>query len=390
MPVMSAPAPVFAQGRRLAAPLAPAARLIVCAVIPWYLCVWLGTSSNPVPAALPAVLTLREDPFAAPRLALQRMVGVLAGVVIGVVVQHGLPPSSFSFLLMLACGCAGMYLLGGRGAPNQQVLVSALMIYATPIAGYPLARVEESAIGIVVVTLLGPLLWPPSRYRAVRAGLDGYRSDLSTLLEGIATRAALGRPTADRPPAAPGTPGAPASPGVLGASASPKSPGSPGPPGPPGSPGFWQRPQALRAALDEILARRARIPLKRADTARLAALRPRLSLAGRTALTLQFFTEELADRARRPATSDGALRDQALRDLAPLVRATSRALDEALRDADCTAELRRARALDAAHRSAHPTRHDAVLRAGLHLTHEALAAHLASPARLPAPPDEEP
>ncbi|MFE6848878.1 FUSC family protein [Streptomyces sp. NPDC057686] len=325
-----------AGGHRFTARPGPAARLVVCAAVPWGLCVWLGTSSAPVPAALPAVLILRDDVFAAPRLALERMAGVVAGVLIGVAVLHWLPVSSASFLLLLLCGCAGMYLLGGSGAPNQQVLISALMIYATPVPGYPLARLEESAIGIAVVAFLGPLLWPPDPYRAARADLDGYRTDLRALLDGIAARAALGQP-------APAQPGA----GV-----------------------FWQRPHALAASLDGTLSRLRLVPLRRTDAARLAGLRPRLHLARRTALTLQFFTGELADRAR-----DTAQPDAAVRDLAPLVRATSLALDEALRGADCSAALDRARALDAAHRAAHPTRHDAVLRAGLHLTHEALGDH---------------
>ncbi|MFJ5633202.1 FUSC family protein [Streptomyces goshikiensis] len=318
--------------------LGPAARLVVCAVVPWGLCVWLGTSAAPVPAALPAVLILREDVFAAPRLALERMAGVVVGVLLAVAVLHWLPLSTASFLLVTVCGCAGMYLLGGAAGPNQQVLISALMIYATATPGYPLARLEESAVGVAVVALLGPLLWPPDPYRTARAGLDAYRAEVAARLDALADRAAAGRP-------------APAGPEAL---------------------ALWRRPQALAAALDGTLARLRLVPLKRADRARLAGLRPRLGLAARTALTLQFFTGELADRAR---TADVGP-DPAVRALEPLVRATSRALDEALRGADCTAELTRARALDAAHRAAFPTRHDAVLRAGLHLTHEALAAHL--------------
>ncbi|MFE9841453.1 FUSC family protein [Streptomyces goshikiensis] len=325
--------------------LGSAARLVVCAVVPWGLCVWLGTSSAPVPAALPAVLILREDVFAAPRLALERMAGVVVGVLIAVAVLHWLPLSTASFLLVMVCGCAGAYLLGGAAAPNQQVLISALMIYATATPGYPLARLEESAVGVAVVALLGPLLWPPDPYRTARAGLDAYRTEVAARLDDIADRAAAGQPAPAGPEAA-----------LL-----------------------WRRPQALAAALDGTLARLRSLPLKRADSARLAGLRPRLGLAARTALTLQFFTGELTDRARAAtAGPDPAGPDPAVRALEPLLRATSRALDEALRGADCTAELTRARALDAAHRAAFPTRHDAVLRAGLHLTHEALADHLAT------------
>ncbi|KIF04758.1 hypothetical protein PL81_16865, partial [Streptomyces sp. RSD-27] len=111
----------------------------------------------------------------------------------------------------------------------------------------------------------------------------------------------------------------------------------------------------------------------------------RLLLAARTALTLQYFTEELYERTRPDAPASptqpaahgpGGPHDPALPALAPLVRVTADALDAALRGGDFAEPLDRARALDLAHRTAHPSRHDAVLRAGLHLTHEALADHL--------------
>ncbi|MFE2322863.1 hypothetical protein ACFXD5_02860, partial [Streptomyces sp. NPDC059385] len=83
--------------------------------------------------------------------------------------------------------------------------------------------------------------------------------------------------------------------------------------------------------------------------------------------------------ARGPAPTGPAAdgpHDPALYALAPLVRVTADALDAALLGSDFAELLDRARALDLAHRGAHPSRHDAVLRAGLHLTHEALADHL--------------
>ncbi|MGW7440311.1 FUSC family protein [Streptomyces sp. NPDC054849] len=191
------------RGRRaLDARLAPAARLVVCAAVPWYVCLWLGTTADPVPAALPAVLILRQDVFEAPRLALQRLVGVVVGVLLSVAVLHRLPTGSVSFLIVLVCGCAGMYLLGQVGSPNQQVLITALMIYATAEPGYPLVRLVESVVGIAVVALLGPLLWPPDPYRDAAAGLDAYRAGLRVRMERIAALA-LGGQQAGPGPAEP-------------------------------------------------------------------------------------------------------------------------------------------------------------------------------------------
>lgn len=332
-------------GRRLRS----AARLALCAAVSWYLCLWWGTSTAPVPAALPAVLILREDVYAWPRLGWERIAGVVVGVVLSTVLLHWVPDPSWSFPLVLLSGCAGMYLLGRPGAPNQQVLITALMVYATAVPGYPLARLEESLVGIAVVVLLGPLLWPPDPYRSAAAGLDAYRSGVRELLAGITTALERGRPDVE-----PAT--------------------APEPAGP------WLRPQASRDAFDRaaagrrLLRRRAGLPSE--------GLRGRLVLATRTALTLQYFTQELYERGRggspgAPAEpgAQGAP-DPALCDLAPLVRATADALDAALLGTDFARHLDRARTLDLAQRAAHPGRHDAVLRAGLHLTHEALADHL--------------
>ncbi|MFJ2598180.1 FUSC family protein [Streptomyces erythrochromogenes] len=321
------------------------ARLVICAAVPWYLCLWWGTSTAPVPAALPAVLILREDVYAAPRLAWERLLGVFVGVVLSTLLLDRLPPSSLSFLAVLVCGCAGMYLLGRPGFPNQQVLITALMIYATALPGYPLARLAETLVGIAVVVLLGPLLWPPDPYRSAAEGLDAYRAGVGRLLDGVAGRLARGGP--------------PAAPDPL-----------------PEGAQLWLRPQACRAAFDRAARRRrTRTPPDGLDG--------RLGLAARSAVTLQCFAQELQERARGPvpdpsAASAPSAPDPALRDIAPLVRATALALDAALRGDGFAAELDRARGLDLAHRSAHPTRHDAVLRAGLHLTHEALSDHLAA------------
>ncbi|MFJ3514043.1 hypothetical protein [Streptomyces sp. NPDC090131] len=381
--------------------LRSAARLAVCAAVPWFLCLWWGTSTVPVPAALPAVLILREDVYAAPRLAWDRLVGVVVGVALSTFVLHWLPPSSvssvtsasasasLSFLAVLVCGCAGMYLMYRGGSPNQQVLITALVIYATATPGYPLARLVESAVGIVAVVVIGPLLWPPDPYRSAATGLDAYRSELGGLLAAVASRLAAGAPTA-----------------------APELPGE--------AEDLWLQPQGGLAAYERA-ARRTRLPrlYLRTPSRPPDGVGERLRLAARTALTLQFFTQELRERARTATTAkttgpngpfapggpnspadptgpdgpdtfdrpdgpdgpDGSARpDPALRDLAPLLRATALSLDSALRGDDRAAELEleRARGLDLAQREAHPTRHDAVLRTGLHLTHEAIADHLSA------------
>ncbi|MEU5811005.1 hypothetical protein [Streptomyces sp. NPDC047718] len=326
----------------------------MCAAAPWYLCLWWGTSPVPVPAALPAVLILREDAYAPPRLAWERLKGVVAGVVLSTLVLSRLPASSLSFLAVLVCGYAGTYLLGPAGSPNRQVLVTALARLRHRAAGLPPGapagdRGGHRRGGV----LLGPPLWPPDPYRSAAEGLAAYREDLRDLLGAVGDRLAAG----EAPHAV--------EPGSEGAQ-------------------LWLRPQSCRAVLDR--AARPVLPFRplrylrphwREDRPP-EGLRERLDLAARTAVTLQCFLGELAgpDLGRCPGRhGDGPEPDPALRDLAPLVRATSLALDAALRGDDFTAELARARRLDALHRGPRP--------AGLRLTEEALADHLS--ARRPGP-----
>ncbi|MER7760673.1 hypothetical protein [Streptomyces sp. NPDC097619] len=351
-------------GPSLGGKLRCAARLALCAAVSWYLCLWWGTSTAPVPAALPAVLILREDVYVWPRLGRERLAGVLVGVLLSTGLLHWVTDPGWAFPLVLVCGCAGTYLLGRPGSPNQQVLISALMVYATAVPGYPLARFEESLVGIAVVVVLAPLLWPPAPFRTAAEQVDGYRTGVTGLLSGIA--GALER----------GTTG-----GGAGAPTAALS-------GPlPERARLWLGPQAGRDAFDRASGRRYRL-LRRAGRPP-EGLDGRLVLAVRSASALQHFTDELRERARRdtaggvtaPSADASAGRsgdrshDPASRALAPLVRATADALDRALLGEDFAAPLDRARALDRAHRRAYPGRRDAVLRAGLHLTHEALTRH---------------
>lgn len=122
--------------------LATVARILVCATIPWYLCVLWGTSGNPVPAAMPAVLV---------------------GVGLSVAVLRLLPHTPYALPLVLALGYAGSFPIRRDGVPNNQVVVSALLVFAIPVPGYPEARLLESAVGVAVVALLGPRLRSPAR-----------------------------------------------------------------------------------------------------------------------------------------------------------------------------------------------------------------------------------
>ncbi|MFI5477162.1 hypothetical protein ACIA6D_44390 [Streptomyces cacaoi] len=317
------------------------ARMVVCATLSWYLSVELGISSAPIAAVLPAVFTLSGIPLWAPRLGLYRLGGVLLGVGIAAVTLRWLPVSTFSLAVVVSAGYLASLLLRIDGAPSQQVLVSAVLVFGVPVSGYPEQRVLENLVGITVVILLGPLLWPPDPCRLLAGRLDVYRDRLDHLLK------ELGR----QPGRAPLRQGA----GQTG--------------------GLWQQPHDLGRDLE-----RARKALRwsvthRRSAAALDEVGHRIHLAERTAAPLHCLTAQLHAAGGLPAVgpSDAHPSDAHAPDAhpsaghapdgpGPLLDAVRHALVRALDGADPAEPIARARAIGGQDGLARSGRHDSLLR----------------------------
>ncbi|MFF3203866.1 hypothetical protein [Streptomyces sp. NPDC002962] len=302
------------------------ARMVLCATLSWWLSVELGISSAPVAAVLPAVFTLSGIPLWAPRLGLYRLGSVLLGVGIAAVALRWLPVSTLSLAVVVSAGYLASLLLRIDGAPSQQVLVSAALVFGVPVSGYPEQRVLENLVGIAVVILLGPLLWPPDPCRLLSGRLDAYRDRLDRLL------AELGR----RPGGAPLRQEA----GLT--------------------EGLWQQPHVL----DRDLCR-ARRALRwsvthRRSAAALDEVGHRIRLAERTAAPLHCLTAQL--QAASGATAAGPGDAHACEGPGPLLDAVRHALIHALAGADPAELIVRARKIGDQGGPARSDRHDSLLR----------------------------
>ncbi|MFG2281533.1 hypothetical protein ACGFNQ_22925 [Streptomyces asoensis] len=280
------------------------ARMVLCASVSWYLAVELHIDSAPVAAVLPAVFTLAGIPLWAPRLGFYRLGGVLLGVGIGALALRWLPVSVLSLALVVSVGYLAGLLLRIDGAPSPQVVVSAVLVFGVPVAGYPEQRLLENLVGIAVVVLLGPLLWPPDPCAILSRRLDAYRERLDRLLRRHAVQGAP--PAADRDA---GT-----------------------------AEDLWQQPRDLERDL-----RRARQALRwsvllRRSAPALEEVGHRIHLAERTAAPLHCLTAQL-----RPAD-----------DRDPFPDAVRHALVDALAGADPTEPIARARAIGRRHGPAAP------------------------------------
>ncbi|GAB7110056.1 hypothetical protein JCM4814A_83710 [Streptomyces phaeofaciens JCM 4814] len=303
------------------------ARMVVCATLSWYLAVVLGINRAPIAAVLPAVFTLSGIPLWAPRLGLYRLGSVLLGVGIAALALRLLPVSTLSLALVMSAGYLGSILLRIDGAPSQQVLVSAVLVFGVPVSGYPEQRILENLVGIAVVVLLAPVLWPPDPRDVLAGRLDTYRDRLDHLLKDLG-----GHP--DLPPL-------PQEAAVGEAE------------------GLWHQPHDLGRDLRRARqALRWNVVLRRSPTT-LDEVGHRIHLAERTAAPLHCLSAQLqaagrppAARPARPAQSPAGHPSESPD---PLLDAVRHAMTCALGGTDPTELIAKAREIDRRHGPPAPT-----------------------------------
>ena len=168
-----------------------ALRIIIAALVGWEICRRIDPGSLPIYAVIVPLVAMRDDPYSAFNTSLDRLIGVVAGITIGVVVAAWLGPSVYAVGLVLLVGLVGGVLLRIGPSLNVQVSLSALLVFANPDPGeLAVTRLWETLIGAAVTVVLSTLLFPPdSRVAVERATADvtsrvaRHLSDLSVVVE---------------------------------------------------------------------------------------------------------------------------------------------------------------------------------------------------------------
>ena len=180
----------------------------------------------PVFATLVPLLATKDDPFSAFNVSAARLLGVTAGVVLGLAALEvdGASALGVGVVLLVGLALGAFVRLGPERKPGRRLGAARGRDRrgdGTP-AGYALDRLWETAIGAVVTLALAPLLWPPDPLAEVRARLARLRSwlvdDLRTTatlfgggegpLEDISTRSSRAPARRSSPPKASPAPSA--------------------------------------------------------------------------------------------------------------------------------------------------------------------------------------
>ena len=321
-----------------------AVRIAVAATVAWWISRELG-AERPVFAVIVPLVAIRDDAHAALALSLGRMLGVMAGVVLGIGVVALAGVSLTAVALLLVVGLAlGLFLRTGPEL-NTQIAISALLVLVVTrdADSYALERIWETAVGSIVSLAVAAFVLPPDPLgdatgRLIRSG----RTLAADLADAVGTLE-RGDPSAR----------------ALLARAD-------------------EHARTAARAVEELpRAQRAlRLsPLRRGSHARLEVVDRRQRLALRLAIQVRRLARDLASFAHRDDLRDEW--DEAARRLPPIISALSAAADKALAGESCSHEVTVSRELIARYQRDDSRPVAAILRRPVVLLADELAEPLA-------------
>ena len=170
-----------------------AIKMVIGGTGAWWIAGELG-ATRPIFAALVPLVAMNGDPFAAVSVSFARILGVFAGVGIGVALTHVDISSTWRVALaLLVASLVGIVLkVGDR--PNLEVPVAALFLIGVASANVSelgVQRIWETAIGALVAVVVSAVLWPPDPIRELARRLHRLRqqlaADLAAIADGLAT-----------------------------------------------------------------------------------------------------------------------------------------------------------------------------------------------------------
>ena len=180
-------------GRDLVAELRLAIKMVIGGTGAWWIASELG-ARRPIFAALVPLVAMNGDPFAAVSVSIGRILGVFAGVGIGLALTHVAVSSTARVAIALLLATLAGIVLRVGDRPNLEVPISALFLIGFASANLSqlgVQRIWETAIGALVAIVVSAVLWPPDPIRELERRLDRLRqqlaADFAVLADDLAT-----------------------------------------------------------------------------------------------------------------------------------------------------------------------------------------------------------
>jgi uncharacterized membrane protein YccC len=171
-----------------------AIKMTVGGTLAWWIASALGAQLPIFAALVPLVATI-GDPFATVAVSISRIVGVFAGVGLGIVVSRLDVPTTAQVGIALGAGTLFGVLLQFDGRINLEIPVAALFMIAFSsgnVEEVGIQRIWETAIGAIVTMVIATFLWPPDPLRELDRRLERLRQQLAADFAAVADDLATG------------------------------------------------------------------------------------------------------------------------------------------------------------------------------------------------------
>lgn len=185
MDLMPSPRTIRSRDLRLVAKIGFAAGLA------WWVCTVLGAERPAFAAIVPLVALRADDPYGALGVTVMRIVGTVAGILLGIVALLIDPnaPLWLVFATILVGLAIGLVARGPSETLNPITAVTALVVIFVgkgKADSYAWVRIWETLVGAAITMVVAVAVWPPDPIAALRDLLRDLRRDVSDDLRNVA------------------------------------------------------------------------------------------------------------------------------------------------------------------------------------------------------------
>ena len=161
---------------------------------PWFLAADVLGNPIPVFAPLAALLTVQVTVWGSVSRGLQRVFGVVVGVLVafGFARLAGVHPWSIGLIIFVSLLAGRALRLGTQGSIQVPVSALLVLVLGATTGGYGYDRVVDTAIGAGVGIAANLVLVPRTHLNEAQAQVRGFAEELAGLLKGVADN--LGAP----------------------------------------------------------------------------------------------------------------------------------------------------------------------------------------------------
>jgi uncharacterized membrane protein YgaE (UPF0421/DUF939 family) len=177
----------------LGLPALQAAKTAVATGISWFIAADIMGNSIPVFAPLAALLTVQVTIWDSVARGLQRVLGVVVGVLVayGFARLAGINAWSIALAIFVSLLAGRALRLGQQGSIQVPVSALLVLVLGATTGGYALDRVLDTMVGAATGILVNVVVVPPTQVKGARMEVNAFARALATLLRGVAESLAL-------------------------------------------------------------------------------------------------------------------------------------------------------------------------------------------------------